>query len=117
SGGWNPLSPRGLRQLGEVMLDEAVVTGMTLMAPPPALQTSPDTYAEVAADLCALGAAAYADPEPLQVMTIRRRRAGLLNLEELIYRHDPALPEALAIADVTGPARAVCNIVRHDGGP
>jgi hypothetical protein len=27
------------------------------------------------------------------------------------------LPEALALADVTGPATAVCNIVRHRGPP
>ncbi|MET0699306.1 MAG: alpha/beta hydrolase [Mycobacterium sp.] len=115
--GWNPLSPRGLRQLGEVVLDEAVVTGMTLMAPPPSLHTSPAAYAEVAAELSALGAAAYTDPEPLQVESIRRRRAGLLNFEQLTYRHDPALPDVLAIADVTGPATAVCNIVRHSSGP
>lgn len=34
SGDWNALSIDGLRQLGEVALDELVVTGMTLTGPP-----------------------------------------------------------------------------------
>ena len=37
AGDWNPLSVTGLRQLGEVTLDELVVTGMTLTGPPPEL--------------------------------------------------------------------------------
>ena len=38
SGDWKPLSPNGVRQLGEVMLDELALSGMTLTAPPPKLE-------------------------------------------------------------------------------
>jgi pimeloyl-ACP methyl ester carboxylesterase len=118
SGEGNALSVNGMRQLGEVALDEVVVTGMTLMAPPPAIHTSPDVYAGVADELTALGAeGAYTEPEPLQVKAIRRRRIGPLAFEQLTYEHDPGLPGCLSVAEVTGPATAVCNIVRHADGP
>jgi pimeloyl-ACP methyl ester carboxylesterase len=117
-GSWKALSPSGIRQLAEVALDETVVTGMTLLPPPPQLNTLPDTYAAVAEGLAELGVdGAYADPEPLRVSTIRRRRAGLLEFEQLSYPHDPRLPDALAVADVTGPATAMCHLVRHPDGP
>lgn len=117
SGSWNMLSPHGIRRLAEVSLDEAVVTGMTLLAPPPRLHTAPDIYTRVADELVALGPAAYVDPEPLRVSTIRRRRFGRLEFEQLTYTHDPRLPEVLAVADGAGPATAVCHLVRHPDGP
>lgn len=118
SSAWNLWSTRGIRQLGEVALDELVVTGMTLMAPPPQLKTSVDTYQAVADELATLGfPGAYAPPEGLRVTDIRRRRAGPLGFEQLTYEHDPRLPASLDDAGVTGPATAVCNLVRHRGGP
>jgi dienelactone hydrolase len=118
SGTWDALSLRGMRQLGEVTLDEAVVTGMTLMAPPPQLHTPHSSYAPVADELSALGiAGTYAEPEPLRVKAIRRHRAGLLPFAQLTYEHDPVLPSVLATPDLAGPATAVCNLVRHDDGP
>jgi pimeloyl-ACP methyl ester carboxylesterase len=115
---WNMRSPRGIRQLGEVALDELVVTGMTLMAPPPQLKTPADTYQAVADQLTALGfTGAYADPDELRVKDIRNRRAGRLSFEQLTYVHDPRLPSALDGAQLCGPATAVCKLLRHAGGP
>ncbi|CAN5514560.1 hypothetical protein BH09ACT7_BH09ACT7_07460 [soil metagenome] len=118
SGSWNVLSPKGLRQLGEVVLDEAVVTGMTLMAPPPSLHTPQSAYARVAEELHAMGIPdAYTEPNPLQVRSVRQRRSGRLSFEQLSYEHDPVLPDCFADAQVTGTATAVCNIIQHGGGP
>jgi hypothetical protein len=44
SGDWNWLRPSGMRQLGEVALDELVVTGMTLTGPPPRLPRPLSAY-------------------------------------------------------------------------
>jgi pimeloyl-ACP methyl ester carboxylesterase len=115
---WNPLSPRGIRQLGEVALDELVVTGMTLLAPMPQLRTRPESYAPVAAELSTLGLGGiYAEPDILRVRDIRRRRAGQLRYEQVSFEHDPRLPASLDSAAVTGRATAVVNLVRHDDGP
>lgn len=115
---WKARSVSGLRQLGEVALDELVVTAMTLMAPPPQLKTPVGTYQTVADELAALGfAGAYVEPDALQVRAIRRCRAGRLSYEQVTFEHDPHLPASLAGADVTGSATAVCNLVRHPGGP
>ena len=65
--GWNPLSPSGVRLLGEVVLDEAALSGMTLTAPPPKLERTEEACAAAADELSALGVGAHADPEPLQV--------------------------------------------------
>lgn len=114
--GWTPWSPRGLRQLGEVALDELVVTGMTLAAPPPSLRSDASGYGAVAEALTAAGLpAAYPDPDPLQVSSVRRRMAGRFTFEELTYTHDPRLPDCLQPNG--GPATAACHIVRHRGGP
>lgn len=115
---WNPLSTRGIRQLGEVALDELVVTAMTLLAPPPQLRTHVDSYRAVAEELAALGVdGVHSAPDALQVREIRHRRAGLLAYEQLTYEHDPRLPASLDSANVTGPATAVCNLLRHADGP
>ena len=66
SGDWNRLSRAGLRQLGEVALDELVVTGMTLTGPPPQLPRPLAAYTDAAAELGGLGVdGAHRDPEPL----------------------------------------------------
>jgi hypothetical protein len=118
SGRWEPLSWKGLRQFGEVALDEAVVTGMTLTAPPPVVDTDPAGYARAADELSASSiAGAYPEPEPLRIKAIHRHHAGRLSFEQLTFDHDPALPRILATADLAGPATAVCNLVRHRGGP
>ena len=77
SGDWKPLSPIGARQLGEVLLDELALSGMTLTAPPPRLERTLDSCAAAAEELSALGVErAHTDPEPLRVKSIRRRRLG-----------------------------------------
>ncbi|OBF16273.1 alpha/beta hydrolase [Mycobacterium sp. ACS4331] len=115
-GDWSAWSPRGLRQLGEVALDELVVTGMTLTASPPALHSEASGYAAVAETLSGLSVAeAYPAPDRLQVKKSRRRLAGQLAFEEITYEHDPRLPDCLS--QYGAPAPAVCNVVRHRGGP
>lgn len=115
-GRWNGWSGRGIRQLGEVALDELVVTGMTLTAPPPVVQTDVSMYAEAAAALAELDRAeAYPEPDPLQISRTRRRLNGPFAFRQISYTHDPKLPDCLAAFG--GPATAVCNIVRHPGGP
>ncbi|CAJ1496134.1 alpha/beta fold hydrolase [[Mycobacterium] burgundiense] len=114
--GPSTLSPRGLRQLGEVALDELVVTGMTLTAAPPGVPAGVSSYAATAAELTALGRAdSYLKPNPLLVSAIRRRLAGRFAFEELSYDHDPRLPQCLS--HIGGSATAVCHLVRHRGGP
>jgi len=110
-GGWNGRTARGLRQLGEVALDELVVTGMTLTAPPPSVHTPLHTYRPVADELAALSmSGCYAEPEPLQVQNIRWRLVGQFAFEEVTYEHDPRLPACFG--ELGAPTTAVCNIVR-----
>ena len=113
AGGWSRRSSRGLRQLGEVALDELVVTGMTLTAPPPTVYTATENYRPVADELAKLGIpGCYAEPEPLEVESLRWRLAGKYAFEEITYRHDPRLPSSFG--DLGAPSMAVCNIVRSD---
>jgi hypothetical protein len=113
SGDWNPLSPWGARQLGEVVLDELALSGMTLTAPPPKQERSEESCTAAAAELSSLGVAgAHSDPEPLQVTSIRQRRLGGLTYEKLTYDHDPALPASLAAEGLGGPATAVAHLCR-----
>ena len=68
STGWVPVSPRGVRQFGEVMLDELVLSGFSLMGGTPKAVRAPDACAAAADELSALGIdGAHADPEPLRV--------------------------------------------------
>jgi pimeloyl-ACP methyl ester carboxylesterase len=114
SGDWKPLSPRGARQLGEVMLDELALTGFTLTAPPPKLERSPASCEAAAEELGALGVkGANSDPDPLQVTSIRRRRFGPLRYEQLKFEHDPCLPESLIAEGLAGPATAVAHLCRE----
>lgn len=114
SGDWNSLSRRGLRQLGEVTLDELVVTGMTLTGPPPQLPRPLAAYGDAADELGALGiAGAHRDPEPLQVARIEPRTFGALRFEELIFPHTPALPESLLADGHAGEATAQVRLYRR----
>ncbi len=113
SGDWKPLSPIGARQLGEVMLDELALSGMTLTAPPPKLERSLESCEAAAEELSALGVErAHTDPEPLRVKSIRRRRLGRLVYERLKFEHEPVLPRSLAADGLGGPATAVAHLCR-----
>ena len=112
--GWNPLSPSGLRLLGEVTMDEVALSGMTLTAPPPTLDRTVDACAAADDELSALSVArAHAEPEPLQVKAIRRQRFGPLVYERLTFEHDPMLPPSLAVEGLGGPATAAVHLCRQ----
>jgi dienelactone hydrolase len=114
SGEWNPMSSIGARQLGEVVLDELALTGMTLTAPPPRLERSEESCAAAAGELSRLGVAgANAEPEPLRVRSIRRRRIGRLAYEQMTFEHDPRLPESLDAEGLGGPAIAAMHVCRQ----
>jgi pimeloyl-ACP methyl ester carboxylesterase len=118
STGWNPTSPRGVRQFGEVMLDELVLSGFSILGGPPKGIRSPDACTAAAEELSALGIdRAHATPEPLQAAMIQRKRIAGLAYERLTFDHDPALPKTLAAEGLSGPARAVVHLCRHPGGP
>jgi hypothetical protein len=111
---WEPLSPKGLRLLGEVAMDELALSGMTLTAPPPKLERSVESCAAAAAELSTLGVAgAHAEPEPLRVKEIRRRRLGRVVYERLTFRHAPLLPNALSTEGLGGPATAAVHLCRQ----
>jgi pimeloyl-ACP methyl ester carboxylesterase len=123
STGWNPASPRGARQFGEVMLDELVLSGFSLLNGRLTKKLRPLTACSAAAEeLSALGIdGAHADPKPLRATSIQRRRlpglgAGLA-YERVTFEHDPALPKTLAAEGLGGPARAVVHVCRHRDGP
>ena len=118
STGWAPATPRGVRQFGEVMLDELVLSGFSLLDRGPAAVRPLSECAAAAEELSALGIdGAHADPEPLRVRTIRQRRIGRLAYERMTYEHDPALPKTLEDDGLGGPARAVVHLCRHRDGP
>jgi pimeloyl-ACP methyl ester carboxylesterase len=118
STGWAPASPRGMRQFGEVMLDELVLSGFSLLGGGPAAMRPLSACAAAAEELSALGIdRAHADPEPLRVQAIRRRRIGRLAYERMTFEHDPALPKTLEADGLGGPARAVVHLCRHRDGP
>src|SRR5215207_6557236 len=113
SGDWKPLSPNGARQLGEVMLDELALSGMTLTAPPPRLERTLASCEAAAEQLSALGVErAHSDPEPLTVKSIRRRRLGRLTYERLKFDHEPTLPDSLTRVGLGGPSTAVVHLCR-----
>jgi hypothetical protein len=56
SGDWNPLSPQGFRQLGEVVVDELALTGITASSTRrPTLQRTVDSCGGAAEELSRLG--------------------------------------------------------------
>lgn len=109
----NPLSLHRLRLFGELVMDEAALTGMTLTAPPPKLERAEEACAAAAEELSALGAAAHAEPEPLRVRAIRRQRFGPLTYRRLTFEHDPALPPSLAVEGLGGPPTATAHLCRR----
>jgi hypothetical protein len=114
SDGWNPLSPPGIRLLGEVVMDELALSGMTLMAPPPKLERSVESCADAAEELSTLGVAgAHTEPEPLRVKAIRKQRFGRQLYERLTFEHDPLLPRSLAAEDLGRPATAAVHLCRQ----
>ncbi len=113
SGDWNALSGGGLRQLGEVALDELVVTGMTLTGPAPQLPRPLAAYADAAAELGSLGIdGAHRDPAPVRSTDLRPRRFGALNFEELSFEHEPGMPASLLADGHGGPATARVRLYR-----
>jgi dienelactone hydrolase len=113
SGDWNPLSIDGLRQLGEVALDELVVTGMTLTGPPPQLPRPLSDYERAAGELGGLGIdGAHHSPDPLQIKHIRPRRFGALTFEELTFDHEPTLPASVVADGHGGGATARVRLYR-----
>jgi pimeloyl-ACP methyl ester carboxylesterase len=118
STGWVPASPRGMRQFGEVMLDELVLSGFSLLNGAPAAMRPVDACSAAAEELSALGIdGAHAEPEPLRPTSIRRRRIAGLAYERMTFEHDPKLPATLEADGLGGPARAVVHLCRHRGGP
>ena len=118
STGWAPVSPRGVRQFGEVMLDELVLSGFSLLGGSPTAARSLDACTAAADELSALGIdRAHSDPAPLRVTRLERRRVAGLTYERTRFDHDPALPAALEADGLGGPARAVVHLCRHPDGP
>ncbi|MEZ0352974.1 alpha/beta hydrolase [Mycobacterium sp. pR1184] len=119
STGWAPFSPRGARQFGEVMLDELVLSGFSLLGANVTTDIRPLSACQPAAEeLSTLGIdGAHAAPKPLQVKSIRRHRIGGLAFERMTFEHDPQLPETLAAHGLSGPARAVVHLCRHRDRP
>ncbi|ASW94766.1 MULTISPECIES: PHB depolymerase family esterase [Mycobacterium] len=115
---WSPLSPRGARQFGEVMLDELVLSGFSLLGGSPAAMRPLDACIAAAEELSALGIdRAHGDPKPLREASIRRHRIAGLAYERVTFEHDPALPPSLEADGLGGPARAVVHVCRHRDGP
>jgi len=118
STGWVPVSPRGVRQFGEVMLDELVLSGFSLLSGSVPAVRSPAACAAAADELSALGIDdAHASPKPLRTTSIRQRRICGLAYERMTFEHDPALPKTLQAEGMGGPARAVVHLCRHRDGP
>ncbi len=114
AGSATPGTARSVRQLGEVVLDELALSGMTLTAPPPKLERSADSCQAAADELSSLGVSgAHAAPNPLQVTSLRRRRFGRLRYEQMSFQHDPQLPATLAAEGLGGPATAVVHLCRQ----
>ncbi|MDA4110326.1 alpha/beta hydrolase [Mycolicibacterium holsaticum] len=105
---------RDVGRLGEVLLDELALTGMTLTAPPPKLERLTESCRAAADELSGLGVrGAHRDPNPLRVSSLRRRRFGRLCYDQMTFRHDPQLPQTLAAEGLGGPATAVVHLCRQ----
>jgi pimeloyl-ACP methyl ester carboxylesterase len=119
SGDWNPLSPQGFRQLGEVVVDELALTGITASSTRrPTLQRTVDSCGGAAEELSRLGVkGAHENPEPLRVKGIRRRRFGPQEFERLTFEHCPSLPPSLQAEGLGGPATAVVHLCRAGDSP
>lgn len=114
-----PEAPRGVRQFGEVFLDELVLTGFSVLGGSiPRNIRSVDACNAAAEELSALGIdGAHAEPAPLRVRAIKRRRVAGLSYERMSFDHDPALPQTLVDEGFGGPSRAAVHLCRHRDGP
>ncbi|OBK12674.1 PHB depolymerase family esterase [Mycobacterium asiaticum] len=114
-----PAAARGVRQFGEVFLDELVLTGFSVLGGGAPKQVRPLNACVPAADeLSELGIdRAHAEPAPLRVHAIKRQRIAGLSYERMSFQHDPALPQSLADEGFGGPSRAVVHLCRHRDGP
>ncbi|CAJ1503107.1 alpha/beta hydrolase [[Mycobacterium] kokjensenii] len=111
---WSAMSPRGVRQLGEVVADEFTLTAMTLLAPVPVLARPLSDCAAAAEELAALGIdGAHGEPDPLQEKSIRWHRFGRLRYQRVTFEHDPKLPPSLQAERLGGPAQAAVHLYRH----
>jgi pimeloyl-ACP methyl ester carboxylesterase len=119
STGWAGVSPRGVRQFGEVFLDELVLSGFTLLGGELGNRMRPVSACVAAAEeLSALGIdGAHADPKPLRATSVQRRGVAGLAYERMTFEHDPALPKSLSAEGLGGPARAVVHVCRHRDSP
>ena len=119
STGWIPASRRGARQFGEVMLDELVLSGFSLLGGQlPSAMRPLDGCTEAAEELAALGIdGAHSEPKPLRVRSIRRHRVAGFAYERMTFEHDPGLPGTLVAAGLGEPATAVVHLCRHHDGP
>ena len=118
STGWAPASPRGVRQFGEVMLDELVLSSFSLLAGSPPAARPLSACAAAAEELSALGIdRAHASPTPLRATSVQARSIAGLAYERMFFEHDPALPATLGAEGLGGPARAVVHLCRHRDGP
>ncbi|ORA11829.1 alpha/beta fold hydrolase [Mycobacterium asiaticum] len=119
STGLVPAAPRNARQFGEVFLDELVLTGFSVLGGGvPKKVRSLSECLPAAEELSELGIErAHAEPAPLRVHAIRRRRIAGLSYERMTFEHDPALPRSLADEGFGGPARAAVHLCRHRDGP
>ncbi|MGB6206064.1 PHB depolymerase family esterase [Mycobacterium sp.] len=118
STGWAPASPRGVRQFGEVMLDEIVLSSFSLLAGSPPAARPMSACAAAAEELSALGIdRAHASPNPLRATAVEARRIAGLTYERMFFEHDPLLPATLEAEGLGGTARAVVHLCRHSDGP
>lgn len=115
SGDWNALSWSGVRQFGEVALDELALTGFTVTAAPPTLERTLESCSAAVDELGSLGVAgANVEPDPLLASSVRRRRFGRQIYEQLTFEHDPRLPASLVAEGFGGPTTAVVHLCRDD---
>jgi pimeloyl-ACP methyl ester carboxylesterase len=118
STGWVAASPRGIRQFGEVMLDELVLSGFSVLAGSPPAPRPLNACTAAAEELSTLGVdGAHTSPKPLRATALQRRRIAGLAYERMFFEHDPALPATLEAQGLGGPARAVVHLCRHRDGP
>ncbi len=118
STGWNPVSPRGVRQFGEVMLDEVALSTSSLLGGTRAGMRPLTACTAAAEELSALGfGGARAEPKHLRPNSTQRRWIADLAYERMTFEHDPALLAAPEADGLGGPARAVVHVCRHRDCP
>ena len=119
SGDWDPLSRQGFRRFSEVVFDELALTSLAASSSrQPTLPRTVDSCAAAAEELAVLDVSdAHAEPEPLRVKGLRRRRFGPQEFEQLTFEHRPALPASLQAEGFSGTATAVVHLCRTDDSP